>query len=93
VDNPLAALAMALPLGIVAAPHCFVYDMALAIPAFAGMATLKAWPGPLAVLMLSPLPFVFIMEPTRFTARLGCLGFVAGVVYLSWMMVKQRPAT
>jgi hypothetical protein len=40
-ESPAAAVTIALPIGIIAAPHCYAYDMAAAIPLLAGAAAMS----------------------------------------------------
>lgn len=54
------AVAAALALGIVAAPHCYAYDMAAAIPLLAGAADFRSLRGLAAALALSPAPFLLM---------------------------------
>jgi hypothetical protein len=59
-ESLAAAFAAALPLGIVAAPHCYAYDMAAALPLFAAAAGLRTPRGLLAALALSPAPYLLM---------------------------------
>jgi hypothetical protein len=61
-DNIATAMTAALPLGIVAAPHCYAYDMAAAIPLLAAAAGVRSLRGILAALALSPAPYL-LMSP------------------------------
>jgi hypothetical protein len=54
------AITAALPLGIVAAPHCYAYDMAAAIPLLAASAGLRSPRAILAALALSPAPYLLL---------------------------------
>jgi hypothetical protein len=84
------AFAAALPLGIVAAPHCYAYDMAAAIPLLAAAAGLRSPRGILAALALSPAPY-FLMSrenPGLFGAAL----LVAAVLY-STARIPRLPET
>jgi hypothetical protein len=58
--SPAAAITIALPLGIVAAPHCYAYDMAAAIPLLAAAAGIRSPRGVLALLALSPAPYLLM---------------------------------
>jgi Glycosyltransferase family 87 len=59
-ENIAAALAAALPLGLIAAPHCYAYDMAAALPLLAAAAGLRSARGILAALALSPVPYLLM---------------------------------
>jgi hypothetical protein len=68
VDGVAASLAI----GLIAAPHCYVYDGVLLMPLLAGFASLENWPGRAALFALSPLPFLAILlGATRATALTG----------------------
>lgn len=57
---PEQALAVALPLAVVAAPHCYSYDMAVAVPLLAGVASTRTARGMLALAALTPVPYLFL---------------------------------
>lgn len=54
------AITAALPLGIIAAPHGYAYDMAAAIPLLAASASLRSPRGILAAIALSPAPYLLM---------------------------------
>ena len=54
------AITAALPLGMVAAPHCYTYDMAAAIPLLAAIVGVRSPRGILAALALSPAPYLLM---------------------------------
>ncbi len=58
--TPAQALTVALPLAVVAAPHCYSYDMAVAVPLLAGVASLGTARGVLALVALTPAPYLFM---------------------------------
>jgi hypothetical protein len=57
---PAQALTVALPLAVVAAPHCYSYDMAVAVPLLVGAASTRTTRGMLALLALTPAPYLFM---------------------------------
>jgi cbb3-type cytochrome oxidase subunit 3 len=85
-----AALTAALPLGIAAAPHCYAYDMAAAIPLFAAAAGLRSPRGILAALALSPAPYLLMSRDNP--GPTGAALLVAAVL-LSARMPRLRDAT
>jgi hypothetical protein len=58
--SPAQALTVALPLAVIAAPHCYSYDMAVAVPLLAGVASTRTARGILALLALTPAPYLFM---------------------------------
>jgi hypothetical protein len=58
--SPAQALTVALPLAVIAAPHCYSYDMAVAVPLLAGAASTRTARGMLALLALTPVPYLFM---------------------------------
>jgi hypothetical protein len=64
------ALTCAIPLGIVASPHCYAYDMVAAAPLLAGAADPRSARGLFALLALSPLPYWLISIPHRLGAAI-----------------------
>ena len=57
---PAQALTVALPLAVIAAPHCYSYDMAVAVPLLAGVASTRSPRGVLALVALTPAPYLFM---------------------------------
>ena len=49
-----------MPLGLIAAPHCYAYDVAVAVPLLATVASPRTIPGILAVVALSPVPYLLM---------------------------------
>ncbi len=49
-----------LPLGMIAAPHCYAYDAAAAVPLFGAAASVRSVRGVFAIAALSPLPYVLM---------------------------------
>ncbi|MGA2737052.1 MAG: glycosyltransferase family 87 protein [Bryobacteraceae bacterium] len=76
--TPAQALTAALPLGIIAAPHCYVYDMAAAVPLLAIAASTRTAGGMLAIVALSPAPYL-LMAPEN-PSRAGAAILVAAVL-------------
>jgi hypothetical protein len=56
------AITAALPLGIVAAPHGYAYDLAVAIPLLAASAGLRSPRGILGAAALSPAPYLLMSQ-------------------------------
>jgi hypothetical protein len=52
------ALALALPLGMIGMPHCYVYDVTVAVPLFATVFSRTTLSGILATVALSPIPYL-----------------------------------
>jgi hypothetical protein len=55
------ALIVALPLGLIASPFCFIYDAVVLIPLLASVASLSSWDGLLAGFLLTPIPWLLLM--------------------------------
>jgi hypothetical protein len=45
---------------VIAAPHCYSYDMAVAVPLLAGVASTRTARGMLALAALTPAPYLFM---------------------------------
>ncbi len=86
--TPAQALTAALPLAIVAAPHCYVYDMAAAVPLLASVASIKTARGILAALALSPAPYVFMARDNPSSA--GAAIIVAAVLASTTALPAER---
>jgi hypothetical protein len=61
-ESIAGAIAAALALGIVAAPHCYAYDIAVALPLLAAAAGLRTLRGLFAALALSPAPYLMMAQ-------------------------------
>jgi len=51
---------IALPLGMIASPHCYAYDVVVAVPLFATVCSQSTLPGILATVALSPIPYMLM---------------------------------
>ena len=73
-----------LPLGIVAAPHCYAYDVAAAVPLFATVFSRSTVSGILATVALSPAPYLLMSvdNPTSLGAALIVAAILAGALAL-----------
>ena len=74
----LLALTAALPLGIIVAPHCYTYDLVVAVPLLTQIASVKTPAGIGALIALSPLPYLFMMRDRPVTA--GAAILIASIV-------------
>lgn len=82
VVSPVEALAAALPLGIIAAPHCYSYDMAAAAPLLTMAASSKSAGGILAAVALSPAPYLLMSTGNPMGAALVILGVLGATSVL-----------
>ena len=55
------ALLIALPIGLIASPHCYVYDAVVLIPLMVTVASSTNWSCTLAIVALTPLPYLALM--------------------------------
>ena len=55
------AILIALPIGLIASPHCYVYDAVVLIPLMVTVASSTSWSGTVAMLALTPLPYLALM--------------------------------
>jgi len=74
------ALLLALPLGLIAAPHCYVYDAVVLIPLFVTVAGLDSWEGTLALIGLTPLPYLLLMTEHPSLLLAGSLTIVVTTI-------------
>ena len=82
-----SVLTAALPLGMIAAPHCYVYDVVVAIPIFAGTLSRSMASTILAAVALSPVPYLLMSADNP--GRLGALLIVAAVLVCTWAQVRN----
>jgi Glycosyltransferase family 87 len=88
--TPAQALTAALPLGVIAAPHCYVYDMAAAVPLLAIAASPRRAGGILAIMALSPVPYVLLAPENP--SRAGAAILVAAVLASAMELLAERRA-
>ncbi len=87
--TPAQALTAALPLGIIAAPHCYVYDMAAAVPLLASVASPRTARGVLVLLALSPAPYLLMARDNPSVA--GAAIIVGAVLASTTMLPMEHP--
>ncbi len=77
-------LTVALPLGMIAMPHCYVYDVSVAVPLFATVFSPGTFSGILATVALCPIPYLLISQenPTGLGAGLIVAAVLAGAFAL-----------
>jgi hypothetical protein len=56
------AMILALPLGVVASPYCFLYDAVAMIPLLVTVLSANSWQGRIAAAALTPLPYLLMMS-------------------------------
>ena len=78
------ALTVALPLGLIATPHCYAYDVTVAIPLFATVFSRSTVAGILATIALCPIPYMLMAvdRPTILGATLLTAAILAGTFSL-----------
>lgn len=87
------SISAALAIGLISAPHCYVYDGILLVPLLAKYATLKHWPGRAALFALSPLPYLAILlAGSRQMALLGNFLLIASTCAVLHYSQKQSRA-
>jgi len=89
--RPEWGLAAALAGGILVAPHVYMADCALLIPAalLLRKTVTDAWMQALRLYLLTPIPWVLLMAGNGFTTRLSISALVLG---LGWHARKHRDA-
>ena len=85
---------VALPLGMIASPHCYVYDVTVAVPLLATVISRNSLPGILATVALCPIPYLLMSldNPSRLGAALIVGAILAGVSALPPMSLWMEQA-
>lgn len=78
--NVADSLTIALALGLIAAPHCKVYDGVVLIPLFVRVASLKSWTGRLACFALTPVLYLLVLMGTPPLQLAGSALIVASAI-------------
>jgi hypothetical protein len=86
------AMTVALPLGLIASAHGYVYDAVVLIPLFVATASLRSWAGRLALFGLTPVPYVLILGETPAGVFIGAAFIVAAVVFATIGLYRARGA-
>ena len=78
------AFTVALPLALIASPHCYAYDVTVAVPLFATVISRTSLPGILVTVALCPIPYLLMSldNPTGLGAALIVGAILAGVCAL-----------
>lgn len=83
------ALTVALPIGLIASPHCYVYDAVVLIPLFVRCASLDAWEGVLAYAGLSPVPYLLLLGQHASELLAGSLIVVSATLAATMRLYRQ----
>lgn len=86
--------AIVLPLGMIAVPHCYAYDVVVAVPLFATVVSQSTLPGALATVALSPIPYLLMSldNPTALGAALIVAAVLAGTFAMVPLALSRRGA-
>jgi hypothetical protein len=89
------ALSLALAVGVIASPHCYIYDAVVLIPLFLRVAPLGSWAGLAASIALTPLPYLALMTDTPALVLAGAAAVVAAVIAAGWRVygMSERPVS
>jgi len=86
------AMTIALPLGLIASAHGYVYDAVVLIPLFVTTASLRTWTGRLALFGLTPVPYLLILGDTPAGVFIGAASVIAAVVFATIGLYRARGA-
>jgi hypothetical protein len=83
-----------LPLGMIAMPHCYAYDVAVAVPLFATVFSQSTLPGAFATVALSPIPYMLMSleHPTPLGPVLIVSAILAGTFTLVPLRLSRHGA-
>jgi hypothetical protein len=84
------AITLALPLGLIASAHGYVYDAVVLIPLFVSVASLRTWTGRLALFGLTPAPYLLLLGDAPVKVWAGAGTVVAGVVFAALQICRDR---
>jgi hypothetical protein len=87
------ALTVALALGLIAAPHCKVYDGVVLIPLFVRVATRKRFTGWLAWFALTPVLYLMVLMGPPALQLAGSSLIVATTVAAAWRIYRGANTT
>lgn len=72
------ALLLALPVAMLASPHSYIYDAVVAIPLLVQAASTERISGLLAILALTPVPYIALLSESAPLVLAGCAVVVVG---------------
>jgi hypothetical protein len=78
------ALSLALAVGVIASPHCYIYDAAMLIPLLVRVASPGSRAGLTALIGLTPLPYLALMTDTPELVLAGAAAVIAAVIAAGW---------
>ena len=82
--SPIDALAAAFPLSLAASPHCYIYDLVLAVPLLANAASPKTLRGLLAAIALSPAPAILMSMANPLGGAIAVAAILLATAPLAW---------
>ena len=85
------AMKVALPLGLIASAHGYVYDAVVLIPLLVSVASLRSWPGRLALWGLMPIPYMLLVSEYPAGVFIGSASVVAAVLLASIELYRRTP--
>ena len=87
------ALLIALPLGMIASPHCKVYDGVVLLPLLVKVVSRKSPAGLLALLALTPAFYLMVLMGTPPIVLAGDLLVIAATVAAAWRIYQTGSKT
>lgn len=87
------ALIVALALGLIASPYCFLYDAVVLVPLLVAVVSMDSWDGLLAGVALTPVPWLLLMTDSSGALLSGGVLAVASTVAATVRFLKLRNAT
>jgi hypothetical protein len=86
------ALILALPVALIASPHCYIYDAVVLVPLLARTASPDGWGGRLALIGLTPLPYLLVLSSAPPLLLAGSVTVVVSTVAAALRLLEMREA-
>jgi hypothetical protein len=86
------AVKVALPLGLLASAHGYVYDAVVLVPLFVCVASLRTWTGRLALFGLTPAPCILLLGNTPAGVFIGSASIIAAVLLATIELYRMQGA-
>jgi hypothetical protein len=86
------AIRIALPLGLIASTHGYVYDAVVMIPLFVAVASLHNAAGRIALFGLTPIPYILLLGNDPAGVFIGSASVIAAVVFATIGLYRNSRA-
>jgi hypothetical protein len=90
--NVADALTLALPVALIASPHCYIYDAVVLVPLLVRTASVDSRKGRLALIGLTPLPYLLVLAAAPPLVLAGSVTIVVSTLAAALRLYRLHEA-